>query len=77
MDEKVVVPDKNFSDIFWYIKFLDMETIEIHVMHCGSVRTTRWLPYNKEHVGMPNVAGLFVPEKVRGLPGRRGGGGLR
>lgn len=33
------------------------------MLHCGMVRTTRWLPFNNDHVSMAKVAGLFVPEK--------------
>ena len=40
-----------------------MDIIKIHVLHCGQVKTTRWLPFNKDQVSMVKVAGLFVPEK--------------
>lgn len=39
------------------------DIIKIHVLHCGDVRTTRYLPFNKEHVCMPKVAGIGVPQK--------------
>ena len=39
------------------------DKIRIHMLHCGMVRTTRWLPFNNDHVSMARVAGLFVPEK--------------
>ena len=41
-----------------------MDIIKIHVLHCGQVKTTRWLPFNKDQVSMAKVAGLFVPEKT-------------
>ncbi len=40
-----------------------MDKIKIHVLQCGHVRTTKWLPYNKDHVSMPRVAGIGVPAK--------------
>lgn len=40
-----------------------MDTIKIHVLHCGRVHTTRYLPFNKEKVGMMKVAGIGVPQK--------------
>lgn len=40
-----------------------MDTIKIHVLRCGMVRTTRYLPFNREHVAMPKVAGFGVPQK--------------
>ncbi len=40
-----------------------MDMIKIHVLRCGMVRTTRYLPFNKEHVSMPKVAGFGVPQK--------------
>lgn len=40
-----------------------MDKIKIHVLRCGWVRTTRWLPFNGDHVSMAKVAGLFVPAK--------------
>lgn len=39
------------------------DKIKIYVLHCGQVRTTRWLPFNKERVSMAKVAGLLVHEK--------------
>lgn len=45
-----------------------MDIIKIHVLHCGQVKTTRWLPFNKDQVSMAKVAGLFVPEKNTKLP---------
>lgn len=40
-----------------------MNGIKIHVLDCGYVHTTRYLPFNKEHVGMLKVAGVGVPQK--------------
>lgn len=40
-----------------------MDKIRIHILDCGMVRTTRWLPFNKENVSLAKVGGLFVPEK--------------
>lgn len=40
-----------------------MDIIKIHVLHCGQMKTIRWLPFNKDQVSMAKVAGLFVPEK--------------
>ncbi|MDE5841088.1 MAG: hypothetical protein K2H49_09230 [Muribaculaceae bacterium] len=40
-----------------------MDKIKIHILHCGDVKTTRYLPFNKVHVCMPKVAGIGVPQK--------------
>lgn len=40
-----------------------MNKILIHVLRCGYVYTTKWLPFNKEHVSMAKGAGVFVPTK--------------
>ena len=42
---------------------INMDKNRIHVLHCGMVRTTRWLPFNREHVSMAKVAGFLVPAK--------------
>lgn len=40
-----------------------MDTIRIHVLHCGRVHTSPYLPYDTDNAGMLKVAGIGIPEK--------------
>lgn len=40
-----------------------MRTIKIHVLHCGRVHTSPYLPYDTDNAGKLKVAGIGVPEK--------------
>lgn len=40
-----------------------MGTIKIHVLHCGRVHTSPYLPYDTDNAGKLKVAGIGVPEK--------------
>ena len=39
-----------------------METIRIHVLHCGRVHTSPYLPFDTDNAGMLKVAGIGVPK---------------
>lgn len=39
-----------------------METIKIHVLHCGEVHTSPYLPFDTDNAGMLKVAGIGVPK---------------
>lgn len=43
--------------------YTDMETIKIHVLHCGLVHTSPYLPFDTGRAGMLKVAGIGVPAK--------------
>ena len=40
-----------------------METIEVHVLHCGRVHTSPSLPFDTDNAGVLKVAGIGVPRK--------------
>lgn len=40
-----------------------METIKIHVLHCGRVHTSPYLPFDTGNAGMLKVAGIGVPRR--------------
>lgn len=39
-----------------------MDSIKIHVLHCGRVHTSPYLPFDTDNAGMLKVAGIGVPE---------------
>lgn len=40
-----------------------METIKIHILHCGKVHTSPYLPFDTDNAGRLKVAGIGVPDK--------------
>lgn len=40
-----------------------MDSIKIHVLHCGRVHTSPYLPFDTDNAGMLKVAGIGVPKK--------------
>lgn len=37
--------------------------IKIHILHCGRVHTTKYIPYGNGDASLPKIAGIGVPEK--------------
>ena len=37
--------------------------IKIHILHCGMVHTSPYLPYNTGGAGLLKIAGFGVPKK--------------
>ena len=49
------------SYLFYYnydITYMS-DVIKIHILHCGQVKTIRWLPFNKDHVSMAKVSKIL------------------
>lgn len=46
-----------------YVCCSDMDTIKIHVLHCGKVHTSPYLPFDTDNAGMLKVAGIGVPKR--------------
>ena len=40
-----------------------MKTIRIHILHCGYVHTSPYLPFDTDNAGMLKVAGIGIPKK--------------